>query len=76
MNVELICIDIDECETGQHTCKGNQQCLNRGGGYICQCPRGYTVTANGECEDIDECSRYSGQVNFSKHPVLYFYFYN
>ncbi|CAG7729741.1 unnamed protein product [Allacma fusca] len=56
------CEDIDECERGTHTCKGNQQCRNRGGGFICQCPTGYIPTATGYCEDVDECTRFGSQV--------------
>lgn len=52
------CVDIDECTRGTHTCKPNQSCLNRGGGYICQCPPGHSMTPQGHCEDIDECTKY------------------
>jgi hypothetical protein len=48
----MIHLDKDECADGTHTCKGNQECLNRGGGYVCQCPSGHSLTPSGDCEDI------------------------
>ncbi|XP_017853685.1 fibulin-1 isoform X2 [Drosophila busckii] len=55
------CIDINECETGEHNCDDKQICHNRNGGYICACPTGHQVTrlSNGinSCVDIDECSQ-------------------
>ncbi|CAL8134912.1 unnamed protein product [Orchesella dallaii] len=56
------CIDVDECARATHSCKPNQQCLNRGGGYICQCPSGHTVTPEGDCEDVNECEKYGAHV--------------
>jgi len=44
--------DIDECADGTHNCKANQQCRNRGGGFICQCPPGHNLDSNGYCEGI------------------------
>ncbi|KAL7646898.1 UNVERIFIED_CONTAM: hypothetical protein RMT77_002155 [Armadillidium vulgare] len=49
------CIDINECEDGTHTCTEKQICLNRPGGYVCQCPPGYRLDRNRDCEDINEC---------------------
>ncbi|EDV90946.1 GH23997, partial [Drosophila grimshawi] len=53
------CIDIDECETGDHSCGDNQLCQNRHGGYICACPAGHQVSrqpdGTNSCADIDEC---------------------
>ncbi|ALC48067.1 CG31999, partial [Drosophila busckii] len=55
------CVDINECETGEHNCDDKQICHNRNGGYICACPTGHQVTrlSNGinSCVDIDECSQ-------------------
>lgn len=55
------CIDIDECETGEHQCAENQICRNRNGGYICSCPPGHQLTRmrNGlsRCQDINECDQ-------------------
>ncbi|XP_060807459.1 latent-transforming growth factor beta-binding protein 4 [Amyelois transitella] len=33
------CIDIDECATNKHTCAPNEDCINFGGGYNCECGR-------------------------------------
>jgi hypothetical protein len=54
--------DVDECAKATHDCKRNQLCQNRPGGYVCVCQPGYTIGANRECEDIDECTRFAGQV--------------
>lgn len=40
------CVDINECETGAHTCTGTgQRCINNAtkdpGGYNCGCGPGY-----------------------------------
>lgn len=46
-------IDIDECESSPCV-KGN--CVDKIGGYICECDEGYEGT---HCEiDIDECEKY------------------
>ncbi|XP_043069428.1 fibulin-1 isoform X1 [Drosophila bipectinata] len=54
------CIDIDECETGEHNCGEGQICRNRNGGYVCECPLGHELKtlSNGSksCLDINECS--------------------
>lgn len=39
-----------------------QICKNRPGNYLCECPPGYTLNQNRECEDIDECARYGSSV--------------
>lgn len=54
--------DIDECGRGIHECKRNQICQNRRGGYVCVCPQGFTIGADGDCQDVDECVRFAGQV--------------
>lgn len=56
------CIDIDECSRGTHECGAKQICQNKAGGYICECPLGYIMNSKRECEDIDECIRFHGQV--------------
>ncbi|XP_032311680.1 fibulin-1 isoform X4 [Drosophila ananassae] len=54
------CIDIDECETGEHNCGDKQICRNRNGGYVCECPLGHELKRlrNGvkSCVDINECA--------------------
>lgn len=49
------CIDIDECEDGTHQCGRGQLCENLPGRYACSCPRGYTISDNNNCLDINEC---------------------
>lgn len=56
------CVDIDECSSGTHDCRQNQICQNRPGGFTCLCPQGYTVGADRQCQDIDECTRFAGQI--------------
>ncbi|XP_021928590.1 fibulin-1 isoform X3 [Zootermopsis nevadensis] len=56
------CIDIDECAKSTHDCGHGQQCINRVGGYVCQCPGGHIINEKKECIDVDECTRYAGQV--------------
>ncbi|XP_021966879.1 fibulin-1 [Folsomia candida] len=63
------CVDRDECADGTHTCKGNQECLNRGGGFICQCPPGHTLRS-GNCEDINECERQVCASNAECHNTI------
>ena len=43
--------DIDECATGVHNCKSNEQCINRHGNFICKCADGYKLV-NGTCEGM------------------------
>ncbi|XP_071442617.1 fibulin-1-like [Hetaerina americana] len=64
------CIDIDECARGTHDCSPDQICQNRAGGYICQCPAGFTRGAGKKCVDIDECARYADKV-CSIHSVCH-----
>ncbi|XP_070391076.1 signal peptide, CUB and EGF-like domain-containing protein 2 isoform X4 [Dermacentor albipictus] len=53
------CIDIDECQTQQNTCKG--QCVNTDGSFRCVCPAGYKLDTDGKsCKDINECAVYNG----------------
>ncbi|XP_070074122.1 fibulin-1 isoform X3 [Drosophila takahashii] len=56
-----LCIDIDECDTGEHNCGEKQICRNRNGGYVCTCPIGHELKRLGSsggntCVDINECS--------------------
>ncbi|XP_077487342.1 uncharacterized protein LOC144098512 isoform X6 [Amblyomma americanum] len=56
------CLDIDECATNSHDCRENQTCNNLPGSYVCECPIGYRMNSFRDCEDIDECTRFSGRV--------------
>ena len=42
----VFCLDMNECETGSHRCRGNAQCVNVIGSYRCTCPEGYSLDAN------------------------------
>ena len=42
-------IDIDECMTGNHTCRQDENCNNILGSYDCQCFQGYAL-------DGDNCT--------------------
>ena len=43
--------DIDECMTGKHRCRTDEQCRNNDGGYDCvaNCAPGHTRASNGTC---------------------------
>ncbi|XP_032233882.1 fibrillin-2 isoform X2 [Nematostella vectensis] len=50
------CYDVNECETGTHSCQSNQDCINTDGAHKCECKRGFTPKPNGKgCTDINEC---------------------
>lgn len=52
------CVDIDECEAQTHNCSANETCVNKDGGFFCDCARGFTKTDESDaCVDIDECKR-------------------
>ena len=48
------CIDIDECETGDHTCE-NADCANTVGTFNCFCHSGYHQDGL-SCYDVSECA--------------------
>ena len=37
----MSCIDIDECNVGDHKCNKNAACSNNFGSYTCVCNIGY-----------------------------------
>ncbi|XP_057670529.1 nidogen [Diorhabda carinulata] len=48
------CLDINECQTGQHECDYNAQCFNLVGSYSCECNPGYE--GNGHiCDNARSC---------------------
>ena len=61
--INMTCVDEDECTLGNHECHVNAECTNLVGGYNCTCAKGLvgdgmlSVTNGvGEgCVDIDEC---------------------
>ena len=60
-NDEGICVDIDECATGSHSCEANASCVNTISGHACSCNAGYALGddwtfLNPNCGDVDECA--------------------
>ncbi|KAI1288272.1 Fibulin-1 [Halotydeus destructor] len=51
----LVCVDIDECQDGEHACRENETCVNTLGSFHCDCARGFQIK-DGGCQDVDECS--------------------
>ncbi|XP_063889085.1 fibrillin-2-like isoform X3 [Scylla paramamosain] len=55
------CRDVNECETGEHTCNiPKEQCVNSIGSFRCKplpdCPQGFTRHPTSlRCVDVDEC---------------------
>ena len=43
--MKFLCIDINECTKGLHTCEHN--CNNNVGSYTCSCDDGYDLDENG-----------------------------
>ncbi|XP_075212261.1 protein kinase C-binding protein NELL2-like isoform X2 [Lycorma delicatula] len=55
-------LDLDECETGLHSCLHDSVCVNMPGWYYCRCKPGYRTTIVNDnllttaCQDLDECA--------------------
>lgn len=47
------CIDLDECQRGDHTCDQNAICANTDGGFNCECRPGYQGDGH-RCHRIGE----------------------
>lgn len=46
--------------TSNEPCPSNQECVLTHGNHnrgMCMCPRGYALSVDGSCKDIDECSQ-------------------
>ena len=52
--VEIVITDIDECDSGTHTCDVNAVCENTQGSYTCTCTSGFTGDGE-ECKGIKGC---------------------
>ena len=42
--------DVNECQTGSHSCHAQGQCINVPGSYSCKCLPGYTGDGKNKCE--------------------------
>uniref|UniRef100_A0A8C5HC25 Fibulin-2-like n=1 Tax=Gouania willdenowi TaxID=441366 RepID=A0A8C5HC25_GOUWI len=55
-----VCVDIDECEDGTHTCGVGSVCENTVGSFLCgtklTCLTGFTHDSHGNCVDVNECN--------------------
>lgn len=49
------CEDIDECEEGLDECAEEAECINRPGGYQCECRRPEFVGDGRSCVAVDAC---------------------
>ncbi|KAI6647880.1 Signal peptide, CUB and EGF-like domain-containing protein 1 isoform X3 [Oopsacas minuta] len=45
-----------QCFDKSIICPSNEICHNTQNGYLCSCPRGYSLHNSGECRDFDECN--------------------
>eukprot|EP01116_Phalansterium_solitarium_P014378 TRINITY_DN32005_c0_g1_i1.p1 TRINITY_DN32005_c0_g1~~TRINITY_DN32005_c0_g1_i1.p1 ORF type:complete len:261 (-),score=48.12 TRINITY_DN32005_c0_g1_i1:42-824(-) len=53
-DAEGVCREVNECDSGEHLCPPNADCLDARGGYECRCKPGYWFSGT-RCLDIDEC---------------------
>ncbi|KAK3730033.1 hypothetical protein QZH41_009543, partial [Actinostola sp. cb2023] len=60
-NDNKYCKDVDECSLPTTTCPADHYCVNAPGTYSCRrdCDKGYARSANGNCEDVNECKAFS-----------------
>ncbi|XP_071956895.1 uncharacterized protein [Antedon mediterranea] len=57
INNQQECIDLDECETGNHFCDPLSECVNTAGSYYCSyCPSGYLGNGYIGCTEGDYCA--------------------
>jgi len=50
-----VCKDYDECSSPDVKCPVDTVCVNRKGGYSCECKKGFKKI-KGRCVDVDECA--------------------
>lgn len=65
--MELLFLDVDECEIGAHNCDLHASCLNIPGSFRCSCKEGWIgngIKCIGESKKIDIF------VQFTKKGVL------
>lgn len=52
----FLCEDVNECESGAHTCNADSEvCVNLDGNFECACNAGYEAIGE-TCQDLDECA--------------------
>ena len=62
------CEDIDECLEDNGGC--DEECINKPGSFMCECPRGWELGQDGqECVDSDECRGNNGHGPCQDHCV-------
>ena len=62
------CEDIDECLEDNGGC--DEDCINKPGSFMCECPQGWEVGQDGqECVDSDECVGNNGHGPCQDHCV-------
>ena len=54
-NEKSVCVDIDECALGTHSCDHRAACANTIGSFNCYCHTGYTKSGF-LCSDLNECA--------------------
>ena len=61
MDLDGMCIDIDECLTDNGGCDARTTCTNRPGSSTCgSCPQGFTGNGDDGCADVNECETDNG----------------
>ena len=48
------CVDIKECDNGDHTCDDNASCTDTEGSFECECNSGWDGDGH-TCDDVNEC---------------------
>ncbi|KAM3958839.1 LOW QUALITY PROTEIN: uncharacterized protein ACR2FA_007141 [Aphomia sociella] len=46
------CVDVNECEGNRHICSTLEKCVNRDGGYVCECIAGFHRDPSGWCAAV------------------------
>ncbi|XP_060039026.1 epidermal growth factor-like protein 6 isoform X2 [Erinaceus europaeus] len=62
-----LCIDTDECASGEAVCPSNRRCVNTFGSYYCKCHVGFElkyISGRYDCRDLNECAANTHQCSF------------
>ncbi|XP_059057895.1 latent-transforming growth factor beta-binding protein 4-like isoform X2 [Achroia grisella] len=46
------CVDVDECQDNRYACSSLEMCVNREGGYVCECISGFRRDTSGWCAAV------------------------